>query len=67
MWRHRARLPYVPGSFLKLLTTGRKLSLRVRAIIRELNETVFALIFFRETGSVGRAESCEKWSTPSCA
>ena len=63
VWRCCARVPDVLGSFLKFLT---KLSLRVRAIISALNETVFALIFL-ETGGVARADSCEKWSTPSCA
>ena len=63
MWRSRARLPDVLSSFLRFLhncsCVGRKLSSRVRALIRELNETVFALNFL-ETGGIGRSESCEK-------
>ena len=38
---------------------GRKLSSRVRAIIRKLSETVFALNFLA-TGGVGLSESCDK-------
>ena len=38
---------------------GRRLSARDVAVIREFNETVFALIFL-ETGGVGRSESSEK-------
>ena len=72
VWRCRARLPDVLGSFLKFLTTALVLvasqalsSPRDRALIRELNETVLALTFL-ESGSVARAESCEKVGTPSC-
>ena len=36
-----------------------RLSPRDRAIIRELNENIFALSFL-ETGGIGRSESCEK-------
>ena len=38
---------------------GFKLSLRERAIIREMNETIFAVNFL-ETGGVGCSESCEE-------
>ena len=49
----RSRL--LPEVFFDDCFVGRKLSSRVRAIIRELNETVVALKFL-ETGSVARAE-----------
>ena len=48
VWRCRACLPDVLSSFLKcwrLSRVGRKLSPRVRAIIRELAETVFFIEF----------------------
>ena len=53
----RSRL--IPEVFDDCSHVGRRLSPRDRAIIRELNETVFALSFV-ETGGIGRSESCEK-------
>ena len=50
------------SSFLKCLMTARMLdarSPRERAIIREVNETVFALNLL-EMGGIGCPESCEK-------
>ena len=55
VWRCRARRPNVLLSFLKCSMTAHtecKLSPRDRAIIRELNETVFAFQFL-ETGGIG--------------
>ena len=40
----------------------RRIPLRERAIIREMNESVVALHFL-ETGGIGLSESCEKWCT----
>ena len=63
VWRCRARPPNVLGSFLKFLMTARMLvasSLpRDMGIIRELNETVFALNFLKTRG-IGRSETCER-------
>ena len=66
MWRCCARLPNVSCLFLKFFddcsSGGRRLSLRNTAIIRELNETVFAnkkmTLFF-----LNRAK---RWSAPYC-
>ena len=60
-------LPSAPAKRSRLLLDvfddcpygGCKLSPRVRAIIREMNESVLALKFFK-TGGIGRSESCEK-------
>ena len=62
VWRCRARLPNVLVSFLKYLTTARPFvvgSPGEWAIIREVNETVFALRLL-ETGGTGCSLSCEK-------
>ena len=62
MWRCRARLPNVLGSFLKFddwSYVGCRLSPRDRAIITEVNETAFSVNFL-ETGGIGCSESCEK-------
>ena len=53
----RSRLP--PEVFGDCSYFGCRLSLRDGAIIRELNETAFALNF-PKTGGIGRSESCEK-------
>ena len=50
MWRCRARMPKVLVSFLKFLMAdcscaGCKRSPRDRAILKEMNESVFALNF----------------------
>ena len=57
-------LPNVLGSFLIFFVDDfscvrRRLSPRYRAIIMELNESVFALNFL-ETGGLGLSEPCEK-------
>ena len=56
VWRCRARLPDVLGSFLEVFDdcshVGCRLSPSGVAIIRELNETVFPLNFL-ETGGIG--------------
>ena len=61
MWRCRARLPNVLVSFLEVFddcsSVSRRLSPRVRAIIREVNETVLVLNFLETVGIVG-SESC---------
>ena len=61
--RCHACLPDVLGSVLKFFDdcsyAGRRLSPRDRAIIRELNETVFADNFLETRGTVF-SESCEK-------
>ena len=58
-----AAVPNVLVSFLRCLTTARMLDasslLVIGRIIKELNETVFALNFL-ETGSTDCSESCEK-------
>ena len=62
VWRCRARLPNVLGSFLKFddwSYVGCRLSPRDRAIIREVNETAFSVNFL-ETGGIGCSESCDK-------
>ena len=54
MWRCRARLPNVLASFLKYLSSsvGRRLSLREGDILKEVNDSVFALNFL-VTGGIG--------------
>ena len=63
MWRCRARLPCVLGSFLEFSTTALVLgagSLLVKGPSSgEMNETVFAMNFL-EKGCIGQSESCEK-------
>ena len=59
MWRRRARLPNDPEVFDDCSYAGRRLFRIDRAIIRELNETVFAVDFF-ETGGIGYSGSCGK-------
>ena len=58
----RSRFP--PEVVDDISRVGRNLSPRVRAVIRELDKTTFALNFL-ETGGV--AEPCQKCRTPSCA
>ena len=61
-WRCRARLPNVlglPAVFDDCSSASRRLTLREMAIIREFNETVFALNFLEMGGIVG-SESCKK-------
>ena len=62
VWRCRAQLPNVLGSFLKFSAITRLFvagSLRDRVIIREMNESVFVLNIW-ETGAFGLSKSCEK-------
>ena len=54
VWRCHARVPYVLGSCLKFLMTPRD-----RALIKEMNESGFALNYL-ETGGISLPESCEK-------
>ena len=56
MWRYRACLPNV---FDDCSSVGRRLFPRERAVIREVNETVFVVFFFHTGGIVG-SESCNK-------
>ena len=61
----RSRLLLLPEVFDNCSSFGCRLSPRDRPIIRELNETVFA-VHFLETGGTGYSESCERWGTPCC-
>ena len=63
VWRCHARLPTVLACFLKFSDdcshVGRRLSPRDGSIIREMNESVFALNLLK-TGGIGLSESCEQ-------
>ena len=63
VWRCRCasakRSRLLPEVFDDCSSVRRGLALRDRAIIREVNETLFALNFL-ETGGVGCSEVCEK-------
>ena len=60
----RARL--LPEVFDDCSSVSRTLSPRERAIIKEVNETAFALNFL-ETGGIGHFESSDKLGTPYCS
>ena len=60
----RSRL--LPELFDDCSCVGRRLSPRVRVIIREVNESVLSLNFL-ETVGIGLPESCEEWCSTSCA
>ena len=55
----------LPEVFDDCSSVGRRQSPRDRAIIREVNETVFALNFL-ETGGIGCLSHVKKWGTPHC-
>ena len=61
VWRCRARLPIVLGSFLKCFMTTRML---VAGSVLVMGRSSGGALNFLETGGTGCFESCEKVDTP---